>query len=146
MARWRAGFAPACAVALVLAAVGLGAEASAAGEDRAPPPGVGPCELRRADRARTPAQSCLACHDGTAGAAVGFAAQGSGHGLSHPVEVDYLAAFARRPGRYVPPGAIRADVPLVDGRVSCTSCHDSASPHPKRAVDPVTLCHACHRL
>jgi hypothetical protein len=41
---------------------------------------------------------------------------------------------------------VRPDVPLVDGKVACTSCHDGASPHPKRAVDPANLCAACHRM
>ena len=39
-----------------------------------------------------------------------------------------------------------ASLPLVNGRVSCTSCHD---PHGKQAaqlrMDAATLCQDCHR-
>lgn len=146
MSRWWAGLAPAGAAALLFGAAGFGAEARAGGDEPGAGAGVEQCALPRVDRARTSSQACMACHDGTAGAGIAFEMRPGGNGMSHPVEVDYAAAFARRPGEYVPPGAIRADVPLVDGKVSCTSCHDAASPHPKRAVDPVRLCHACHRL
>jgi hypothetical protein len=112
-------------------AAALGAAAAARGGDGAP------CELARADRARTSSASCLACHDGAAGRELG---------PSHPVEVDYGSAAAREPDRYVPAALLRADVPLVDGKVSCTSCHDGASPHAKRAVDPGRLCLACHQM
>jgi hypothetical protein len=95
------------------------------------------CELARADRARTPSSRCLACHDGTSGQCLG---------LSHPVEVDYARAAMRDPGRYVPASALPADVPLVNGRVSCVSCHDGASTHPAHTVEPARLCLACHRM
>jgi hypothetical protein len=112
-------------------AVWLGMAASV----RADPPS--PCELARSDRTRTPSSRCLGCHDGSAGSTLG---------PSHPVEVDYATASARSPGRYVPAALLPAEVTLVAGRVACVSCHAQASPHPKRAVEPATLCTACHRL
>lgn len=103
------------------------------------------CELTRVDRAHTPSARCVACHDGSAGVAMATGPAGDGHG-NHPVEVDYAASAARDPERYVPAAMVRPDVPLVDGKVACTSCHDGASPHPRRAVDPANLCAACHRM
>jgi predicted CXXCH cytochrome family protein len=103
------------------------------------------CELSGAHRARTPSIRCVACHDGTSAVGVVIGLGGGSHG-DHPVEVDYAASAARDPERYVPPAMLRPDVPLVDGKVACTSCHDGASTHPKRAVDPANLCTACHRM
>lgn len=49
--------------------------------------------------------------------------------------MDYASAQAREPARYAPAAALPPEVVLVDGKVTCTSCHDAASPHPKRAAD-----------
>ncbi|HEY6101295.1 MAG TPA: hypothetical protein VIW03_17795 [Anaeromyxobacter sp.] len=95
------------------------------------------CELGRADRARTPSSRCVACHDGSAG---------PGLGASHPVEVDYAGASSRQPGRYVPASMLSPEIPLADGKVTCLSCHDPASPHRKHAVAPDRICQACHRM
>jgi predicted CXXCH cytochrome family protein len=108
------------------------------------------CELPRvAERQRTPSHACLACHDGSTGPGVAFerrSPRGAGLGASHPVEVDYAAARARAPERYVPKGLLPADVPLVDGKVACTSCHDAAASARGRVVEPARLCLACHAL
>jgi hypothetical protein len=104
---------------------------------RADPAAPGPCELVRADRTRTPSSRCLSCHDGTA-------APGLGDG--HPVDVDYARASLHDPGRFAPAAALPPEVTLVNGAVSCVSCHDAASPHRGRAVDPARLCLACHRM
>jgi len=103
------------------------------------------CELARVDRARTPSLRCVACHDGSSGMAVTIGPAGAGHG-DHPVEVDYAAVAARQPGRYVPLTQLPEDVPLVDGKVTCTSCHDGASRHPGRVVRAGSLCQSCHDL
>jgi hypothetical protein len=66
--------------------------------------------------------------------------------MSHPVAVDYAAAAARRPDSYEPPGRIPAAVPLVDGKVECTTCHDGRSASAHRVVEYATLCTACHRM
>ncbi len=115
-----------------IAAGVLGVALSARAGDR-----QAPCELPRADRAAAASATCLACHDGSAA---------RGLGESHPVEVDYPAAFARDPDRYAPAASLPPEVLLVGGRVTCTSCHDGASPHRARAVEPARLCQACHRL
>jgi hypothetical protein len=88
----------------------------------------------------------MACHDGTAGASVGFVARPGGLGVSHPVGVDYAAAVARQPGRYATAADLPPDVPLVAGKVECTTCHDGASREPDHVVRGNGLCTACHRL
>lgn len=106
----------------------------------------GVCELEGADRATTSSQRCIACHDGTAGSPIAFGVRPDGIGSSHPVEVDYGAAAARQPGRYHPAAMLPREIPLVNGRVACTSCHDGASPDPKRVVRATRLCQSCHAL
>lgn len=110
--------------------------------------GGGGCELPRvADRSRTPSQACLSCHDGSAGTRAGFFGSGApGFGANHPVEVDYRAAAARAADRYVPAARLPPLVPLVNGKVTCTTCHDGASPFAKHVIDPERLCFACHRM
>jgi predicted CXXCH cytochrome family protein len=102
------------------------------------------CELRGADRAGTPARSCLTCHDGSV--ASGHLARADERGSGrHPVEVEYALAQAR--GR----GALRvapaAELPLVGGKVTCTTCHDGHSREPAKVAVPMrgsALCFGCH--
>lgn len=134
---WRAAWAASGAAAALL----LFGPAAAQPEERAEV-----CELARVDRARTPSLRCVACHDGSSGRAVTIGPAGGGHG-DHPVEIDYGSVAARKPGRYVPLARLPADVPLVDGKVACTSCHDGASRHRGRvALGGSRLCQACHDL
>ncbi len=153
-------------VILAAAALALGAGAAAADgagsgwlwDPRAAPPAtpregqltaagrasMGPCELDGASRARTPSIRCMACHDGSAGATVSFQMSADGRGMSHPVEVDYGAAVARDPAHYHPQATLPREVPLVNGKVACTSCHDGASPDPTRVAMVPHLCASCH--
>jgi hypothetical protein len=66
--------------------------------------------------------------------------------MSHPVDVDYAAVVARQPDRYEPPSRLPREVPLVEGKVTCTSCHDGRSPDAKRVVALESLCTSCHRM
>ncbi len=102
------------------------------------------CELEQLDRTRTSARVCVSCHDGTIGPGVQFRMGPDDSGMSHPVDTDYASAHAKQPDKYVPPGALPVDVPLVEGRVACTSCHDPASTEPKHVARPGSLCSACH--
>ena len=124
--------------------------AAIAGVARAAPEGRGDseqadetCELARVDRARTPARACLSCHDGSVAAS---SIPAPTLGTSHPVGIDYAAARARAPDRYA--AALPADLPLVDGRIACTTCHDGAATDRYRLARPATgpLCLACHQL
>jgi hypothetical protein len=105
----------------------------------------GLCELSRADRARTASVRCMACHDGAVGGAIEFHMGPRGTSMSHPVEMSYEAIAARQPERYEARAALPPEVPLVEGKVACTSCHDGASRDPKHVAIPVRLCQSCHR-
>ena len=124
----------------VLAAVGPGERvaAAAAGDDL--------CELATADRAHTRSRSCLSCHDGSI--ASGRMARAHEGGGSHPVDVDYLASQARRPGLR-PSGTLPPAVVLVGGRVACTTCHDPRSTErgkPAVTMSRSALCFGCHEI
>lgn len=103
------------------------------------------CALRRADRARTPSRVCISCHDGSAGPAISLFARGAARD-SHPVSVDYAGVVARNPDKYEPGSRLPAAVPLVEGKVECTTCHDGRSTTKNRVVEHPQLCTACHRL
>lgn len=106
----------------------------------------GPCELATADRRATSSQRCVACHDGTAAAAV---ALGSGASRAeHPVDVDYERS--RFDGQRLRPSAeLPRALVLVAGRVACTTCHasDSTEPgHTAMTMHRSAMCLACHDL
>lgn len=123
-----------------LAAAALAASAGARAADGSA------CELSRVDRRTTTSRTCVACHDGSAGPAVAFQMAPDGRGMSHPVEIDYRWSAAARPGQYEAAATLPPEVPLVGGRVECTTCHDGASGDPKRVVAVRNLCTVCHRL
>jgi hypothetical protein len=149
----------------LLAALLLPAGALAAGPlaDGSAEPG---CGLLAADGGSGDSKGCLACHAESA------------HGI-HPVEVDYAAAEARRFRRsgFRPVAEVVArGVRLVDGKVTCVTCHSGTSrtvarlalppvgdglvvaPNPRLRVinasyggnrtapDPTALCIVCHQM
>jgi predicted CXXCH cytochrome family protein len=65
---------------------------------------------------------------------------------SHPVGVDYMLARARR-GGLLPVGALNPAIKLIEGKVSCNSCHDPYSKERKQLVMSMSgskLCLSCH--
>ena len=112
---------------------------------RAPEIAAEVCELSHADRATTRAVRCMGCHDGSAAPGVAFRMRaGDTPGFDHPVDVDYASAAAR--DRRLRPRP-DAGVVLVDGLISCTTCHDGRSREPFHVV--VTrqeLCISCHEM
>ncbi|MDH4161903.1 MAG: cytochrome c3 family protein [Nitrospirota bacterium] len=95
---------------------------------------------------------CMECHDGTTGQLVavknGSCRRVSGadspQDRSHPVGINYRAAMAKRGGLHAPEEIV-AKIKLVNGRVSCISCHDLYSRNSKLlAATPTNLCTTCH--
>ncbi len=124
----------------------LAATVAAAGSARGAPAAKATCELARVDRARTPSHACLRCHDSSVGSAILSELRVDGTGASHPVGVDYARAAARSPTRYAPPESLPREVPLVNGKIECTTCHDASRPRPMRVDQSPALCTACHRI
>jgi predicted CXXCH cytochrome family protein len=86
---------------------------------------------------------CQACHANGHGGASAVNA-----GMSHPLK-SYDAARARKWDAYTPPDRLDPAVRLVDGRVSCVSCHRlyGKNPAPYRLVvsdRKGQLCGRCH--
>jgi len=98
---------------------------------------------------------CLSCHDGSVGKSVqvrtgsfrhGFRPEDSAQELSHPVGVNYRRAMMKRGGLH-PPEKIDKRIMLVNGRVSCVSCHDMSSREHNLLTVPIQgskLCLECH--
>lgn len=104
---------------------------------------------------------CMSCHDGVVASdvftsshatrlasQVGASQLGFGGLQGHPVGIDFPTGRAT----YHPPAAVRQQgVPLPDGRVQCSSCHD---PHNVQRLPGMLvtsnersrLCLSCHRL
>jgi predicted CXXCH cytochrome family protein len=139
------------AAALAATIAGVGGATEGAHGPRAPVgpgggAGVATCELSRVDRARTPSTACTGCHAGAVGPGRTFEMAAGGRGMSHPVGVSYAEATAPAPERYAPSSELPGDVPLVDGRIECTTCHDGALTTKNQVVESKRLCLACHRL
>ncbi|HEY3448489.1 MAG TPA: cytochrome c3 family protein [Myxococcales bacterium] len=102
------------------------------------------CELSRVDRTKTHSFTCLACHDGSIATSL-HTNLGDG---SHPVERDYREAAADPARRLTPVSQLSRRLVLVDGLVTCTTCHDPKSSRPSHLAMPMegsAMCMACHR-
>lgn len=75
------------------------------------------------------AQGCLQCHDGSRASHVPVRNAGTpmpmrgSQTLNHPVGMAYDQSVSKDPHGYRPRAALHPDIPLVDGRVTCISCH-----------------------
>lgn len=136
----------------------LGVEAQAGSR----PPGLDPS-----------ARGCLQCHDGSRAAHVTVRAGGSpmpirgAQTLNHPVGMMYDRSVAKDPHGYKARAMLHPNIRLVEGQVTCVSCHQtrsnlavaaSATAHPDtRGTETCTatqqltmgrhdrdLCLACH--
>jgi predicted CXXCH cytochrome family protein len=104
---------------------------------------------------------CLGCHDGvtapsvyTSPHAVNVAGElgdmrlGTRGLRSHPVGIKYPTAAEK----YAAPAALAAaNLPLDDGRIQCTTCHDAHNTYHHRHMLRISnegsrLCLTCHRL
>jgi len=101
------------------------------------------CLLRWVNRTTTRSSRCVECHDGSV---VPFVLHRRSIGTSHPVDVDYPTAGGSR-GMLRPAAALPDSLPLVEGQVTCTTCHSGTSRYRWRTSMPLAksaLCVACH--
>lgn len=97
------------------------------------------------------APACLACHDGTIAKGVNyqlFKSSSMGSLGSHPTEVPYPAEWSGHTDFAPTTEITQAGLRLLDGKVTCTTCHNLSLP--VKYYLPVTmtgsaLCLACHR-
>lgn len=90
-------------------------------------------------RLDTIAQGCLQCHDGSRASHVSVRNAGTpmpvrgSQTLNHPVGMAYDQSVSKNPHGYRPRAALHPDIRLVDGQVTCISCHQiktGAAPMP----------------
>jgi predicted CXXCH cytochrome family protein len=104
------------------------------------------CLLGRVNREAATNRLCLSCHDGTLGSF--HIGSTTGPGADHPVDVVYALAVARNPRlrtRY----ELSRRLALPDGKVTCVTCHDGASPEPNHTAVSMhrsALCFSCHAV
>jgi hypothetical protein len=78
--------------------------------------------------------SCLSCHDGATASDVSASSSSTrarsmrAHPAGHPVGISYSSSALNKLGEYVPKGVLNPAIPLVDGKVSCVSCHKLTKP------------------
>ena len=78
--------------------------------------------------------SCMSCHDGSVASHVTAKSAGSPIQIAgfqttnHPVGMRYSKHAARDPGGYRSPAVLDDRIVLVDGVVSCVSCHALREP------------------
>ncbi len=104
-----------------------------------------------------PSLMCLGCHDGVTAPDVytnshalraDFGPPGASGLRSHPVGVRYPAAAA---GYHSPGSVEQAGLPLPDGRIQCTTCHDAHNTHGFAGMLRISdersgMCLTCHRI
>jgi predicted CXXCH cytochrome family protein len=98
---------------------------------------------------------CLGCHDGNGGRIAEHgqfdpsdvkALNMAKVAAKHPIGVDYAALSLTRDSlRKV--SELPPTMTLVDGRISCITCHDPLNPKSHNlAVSEATLCFSCHNI
>lgn len=92
---------------------------------------------------------CLSCHDGSFASDVtsGLAPRGMrgflGKESEHPIGMYYSAVGKGKFGKYVPRGVLNPAIVLVDGRVSCVSCHVKDSAKDNRLMSTTSDHESC---
>ena len=94
---------------------------------------------------------CLSCHDGSLATGGEFSSTAVSATMaphaSHPVGIDYLESFTSKRGALRPPYSIRRELSLVNGKLSCVSCHEIQPTGEMELVvanSGSALCFACH--
>jgi predicted CXXCH cytochrome family protein len=91
---------------------------------------------------------CLSCHDGQIGKPVSVSSMIANYFGSHPVNRDYPPPD--KSDFYVPAELVAsAGIRLVNGQVTCISCHNLKNPekyHLADSIDGSDLCFKCHKI
>lgn len=91
---------------------------------------------------------CVSCHDGLTASEIKLTAKIGNIYCGHPVGRDYPPAG--KPEAYLTVEMVTAaGIKLLNGQVSCISCHNlknPESPHLAVPLDKSSLCFACHKI
>jgi hypothetical protein len=122
----------------------LGGVASLATLVRAEAP-EGACTRATADRSTAPTTECTRCHESAMPGRSNFFGM-PGRDFGHPVDIDYAAVQASRRDAFVPRQDLPPFLTLVDGRITCLTCHAGGQKfRSSTAADPdLELCLGCH--
>jgi len=100
-------------------------------------------------------QECISCHSGGAASHITVKdadapIQSSGvTTINHPVGMDYEKYYFREPHSYHSRATLNPDILLVEGRVSCVSCHKLKQVEPQQLAslqNEVSNCNASNQL
>ena len=101
----------------------------------------------RADSEGT-AYECLSCHDGVIAAQIHMSTKTGNYLCTHPVNRDYPPP--RKHTEYLPLEEVTAaGIRLLQGQITCISCHNLKNPEKPHLVVPLdnsNLCFNCHRI
>jgi len=94
---------------------------------------------------------CITCHDGTMAGSIHYKVSSESSSIgtingSHPVGTDYTRYISKR--EYVPSYNLPRNMILMNGKISCVTCHDMLSRNQAYLVVDMTssnLCFSCHR-
>ncbi|MDP3149582.1 MAG: hypothetical protein Q8N83_10690 [Ignavibacteria bacterium] len=79
-------------------------------------------------------EKCMICHDGSIGRSIDVSRNLSlsnvdqfSNATDHPIGMKYDSIYFQKPDEYVNPRLLTKSIQLVEGRVSCISCHHIVS-------------------
>jgi len=91
---------------------------------------------------------CLSCHDGQIASPIKLSTKRGNYFCNHPVNRDYPPAD--KSADYLPLESVaEAGIRLLNGQVSCISCHNLKNPekyHLAGSLDKSGLCFNCHKI
>lgn len=94
------------------------------------------------------AYECLSCHDGQIAKQIHTTDKLGRYLCTHPINRDYPPADKRT--EYLPLETVTAaGIKLLQGQITCISCHNLKNPEKPHLVEPLDksdLCFNCHRL
>ena len=94
-----------------------------------------------------PSERCLSCHDGSLAGNRRGGLNGD-RSSEHPVQISYVRAFYKKPGKFRHPSTLDPRIKLHKGQLQCKTCHNMKSSETKARLVMSNyrsrLCLSCH--
>jgi len=94
------------------------------------------------------AYDCVSCHDGQVATQIDISTNLGRYLCTHPINRDYPPAAKR--ADYLPVEEVTsAGIKLLNGQITCISCHNLKNPERPHLVMPLdssNLCFLCHKI